>query len=114
MKIIEDNIIEMYKNSFPEILYPNIVKTKNITKEGLDLLINKNKLYWSYSKYYDNVFDYMDGVITWGNNNKVMINFKKIENSLCYGIIILTDDLENISLLLMGLNKFYTIDKIWN
>ena len=28
MKIIEDNIIEMYKNSFPEILYPNIVKTK--------------------------------------------------------------------------------------
>ena len=54
----------------------------------------------------------MDGVITWGNNNKVMINFKKIENSLCYGIIILTDDLENISLLLMGLNKFYTIDKI--
>ena len=39
-------------------------------------------------------------------------SFKKIENDSTYKVFILTTDLNQISMLLMGLNKFFTIDKI--
>ncbi len=109
--ILPDYVLNIFRDSFKIDEYPNIVKTKNINKDGLYTLLNKNKIIWSYSTYLNNEFDYHEGIILWGNKN-VIINFKKIEKSLTYKIFIITNNLENIELLLIGLNKFYTIDEI--
>jgi hypothetical protein len=53
----------------------------------------------------------MEGVIRW-SKNQVLIYFQKVENESTYKINILTDDLSRIDILLVGLNKFFTIDNI--
>ena len=105
---IPDYVINIYKKLFDTELYPNIVKTKNITQEGIENVINKGNLIWSKSCYI-NKYIFIEGVTTW-SKNKVAIYFEKLENELTYKIIILTDDLSNIDILLVGLNKFFTID----
>lgn len=110
-KLIPDHVFETFKNKFKTETYPNIIRTKNITKDGLDILINKNKVLWSSTVYDHSEFNYIEGNIWWGSN-EVLIYFEKIENDSTYKVFILTTDLNKINMLLMGLNKFFTIDKI--
>ena len=110
-KLIPDHVFETFKNKFKTETYPNIIRTKNITKDGLDILLNKNKVLWSSTVYDHSEFNYIEGNIWWGSN-EVLIYFEKIENDSTYKVFILTTDLNKINMLLMGLNKFFTIDKI--
>ncbi len=110
-KLIPDHVFETFRNKFKTETYPNIIRTRSITKDGLDILINKNKVLWSSTVYDYSEFKYIEGNIWWGNYD-VLIYFKKIENDSTYKVFILTTDLNQISMLLMGLNKFFTIDKI--
>jgi hypothetical protein len=108
--LIPEKIFEIYKNKFESDIHPNIIRLKNITQKGIDTLIEKNKLEWSYS-IFDNGFMFQEGLITWGDF-LVLIYFQKIENDSSYKIFILTDKLADVDLLIVGLNKFFTIDKI--
>jgi len=103
-------VYETYENLFETKLRPNVVKTKNVTIEGLITLISKGNIIWSNS-IYDKKHIYTEGVIRW-SKNKILIYFEKIENELTYKICILTDDLPKIDILIVGLNKFFTIDNI--
>lgn len=109
-QIIPDHVFKTYKHKFNLELYPNIVRTRNITKEGLDLLISKNILLWSQSIYTD-TYNYIEGIITWGKEN-VIVYFKRVDNDNSFNIFILNDKQESINLLLKGLNKYFTIDQI--
>jgi hypothetical protein len=108
--IIPEKIFEIYKNKFKSNAHPNIIRLKNITQKGLDTLIEKNNLEWSYS-IFNNGHIFQEGLITWGSF-LVLIYFQKIENDTSYKIFILTDKLTDVDLLIVGLNKFFTIDKI--
>ena len=107
---ISEKIFEIYKNKFKTQTQPNIIRFKNITQKGIDTLIEKNKLEWSYS-IFDNGFMFQEGLITWGDF-LVLIYFQKIENDNSYKIFILTDKLTDVDILIVGLNKFITIDRI--
>ena len=109
-KLIPDHVFNTFKNNFKTEIYPNIIRTRNITKDGLNLLTSKNKVLWS-STIYDGDFNYISGIVKWGSN-EVLVYFEKIVNETSYKLFILTLDVDNIGLLLSGLNKFYTIDKI--
>lgn len=108
----ENNIPEHIINEFlnKNSNYPNIVKTRNITLDGIKVLIEKNNLDWTNS-IYDKGYIYIEGLVVWGKS-KTLIYFKKNENEFTYKIHILTEDISKIDMLLIGLNKYYTIDKI--
>lgn len=110
-ELIPGHVFERFKNKFKNDNYPNIVRTLNIKKDGLDILTNKNKVIWSSTVFDGNNFHFIEGIIWWGSND-VFIYFEKIENDSSYKLFILTLDLDNIKTLLVGLNKFYTIDKV--
>jgi hypothetical protein len=109
-EIIPTHVYDTYKRSFNTDKYPNIVRTKNITKDGVNALIEKNNLVWSNS-IHDSGYIHLEGIVNWGAD-KVSVFFKKIENDSTYKLYILTDNLDKINMLLVGLNKFFTIDKI--
>lgn len=109
-ELIPEHVFERYKTYFDMEQKPNIVKSKNITKDGVDVLINKNNLLWTFSTYEDD-YIYFEGIIHWGSN-KVFIYFKKLESENTYKLYVINDNLDSIKLLLVGLNKFFTIDKI--
>jgi hypothetical protein len=108
--ILPDYVIEKYKTLFKSFPFPNIVRTRNITKTGLEQLIEKNEIIWSYS-YYITCYEYFEGIVSWGIN-PVLIYFKKLENDNTYKLYVLTNNLDNLDMLLIGLNKFFTIDKL--
>jgi hypothetical protein len=110
-KLIPDHVFETFRDKFKTKTYPNIIRTRNITKDGLNILIDKNKVVWSFTVYYDDEFNYIEGNVLWGSND-VLIYFEKIVNETTYKLFILTLDIDNIKMLLSGLNKYYTIDKI--
>jgi hypothetical protein len=93
------------------LLEPNVIRTRNITKLGLDTLMEKNILEWSSSVYYDDGYHYMEGLIKWGKNN-VWLYFKKIDNDSTYKLYILTFTNQDVVMLLRGLNKYFTIDRV--
>jgi len=109
----ENNIPEHVVNQFlnKNSSYPNIVRTRNITLDGINVLIEKNNLEWTNS-IYDKGYIYIEGLVVWGKS-KTFLYFKKNENEFTYKIHILTEDISKIDMLLIGLNKYYTIDKIW-
>ena len=109
-KTIPTHVYDTFKKLFNTDKYPNIVRTKNVTSEGVKTLIEKNSLIWTNS-IYDSKYTHLEGIVTWGSLS-VIIYFKKIENDSTYKIYILTSLLDNINMLLVGLNKFFTIDKI--
>jgi hypothetical protein len=108
--ILPDYVTDKYKLLFNGFSFPNIVRTRNITKTGLDTLIEKNELKWSYSHYITG-YEYIEGLISWGSN-PVLIYFKKLDNDNTYKIYVLTNNIDNLNMLLIGLNKFFTIDKL--
>jgi hypothetical protein len=110
-KLIPDHVFDTFKNNFKTESHPNIIRTRNITKDGLDILINKNKVLWSSTIYDVGEFNYVAGTVKWGSN-EVLVYFEKIINETTYKLFILTLNIDSISMLLSGLNKFYTIDKI--
>lgn len=107
---IPKHVFERFNLTFNKKFIPNTVRTKNVNAEGLKNLIEKNKLIWSNS-IYDNTYTYQDGIVMWGSS-QVFVYFKKVESENTYKIYILTDDNTKIDMLLIGLNKFFTIDKI--
>jgi hypothetical protein len=109
-KEIPDYVFNRYNVNFETKVRPNIVRTKNITSEGINLLVQKNNLLWSNS-IYDNGYLHIEGIVWWGSD-QVFIYFQKIEGESTYKLYILTEKLILINMLLIGLNKFFTIDKI--
>ena len=107
---IPQHIIDFYKSKYGSVLNPNIIRTRNITKQGIDTLIEKNGLEWS-SSLYDETYYYMEGLIQWGKNH-LWFYFKKIDNDSTYKMYILTDKDRDITMLMNGLNKYFTIDRI--
>ena len=57
-KLIPDHVFETFRDKFKTKTYPNIIRTRNITKDGLNVLIDKNKVVWSFTVYYDDEFNY--------------------------------------------------------
>jgi len=107
---VPEHVFERYKEVFNFNYLPNIVRTKNITKDGLDILISKNNLIWSTSIFTDD-YNYIEGMVTWGKE-KVLIYFKRVDNDNSFIIFLLTDTLDSLTLLIKGLNKYFTIDQI--
>ena len=110
-KEIPQHILDYCKETENSVLEPNIIRTKNITKLGLDTLMEKNLLEWSSSVYYDDEYHYMEGLIKWGKNN-VWLYFKKIDSDSTYKLYILTNTGQDLLMLLNGLNKYFTIDRL--
>ena len=107
---IPQHILDYYKSTNDSVLNPTIVRTRNVTKLGLDTLIEKNGLEWSTSVFQD-TYNYMEGLIRWGKNS-VWLYFKKIDNDSTYKLYILTNKDQNLTMLINGLNKYYTIDRL--
>ena len=107
---LPEHIFDRYKRHFGKNNMPNIIKTRNVIKSGIDTLVSKNKLLWSFS-IYDNEYNYLEGIVHWGSN-QVYVYFKKLEKENTYKLYIINDNLESTNSLLVGLNKFFTIDKI--
>ena len=84
----ENNIPEHVVNQFlnKNSSYPNIVRTRNITLDGINVLIEKNNLEWTNS-IYDKGYIYIEGLVVWGKS-KTFIYFKKIttliKNNILY------------------------------
>jgi len=109
---IPKHIFERFMKTFDKKFIPNTVRTKNINAVGLKTLIEKNTLVWSNS-IYDTIYTYIDGLVIWGSlSSEVFVYFKKVDSDNTYKIYILTDDNSKVDMLLIGLNKFFTIDKI--
>ena len=100
-----------FKETENSVLEPNIIRTRNITKLGLDTLMEKNLIEWSSSVYHEDTYLYMEGLIRWGSNN-IWLYFNKIDNDPTYKLYILTFANQDILMLLRGLNKFFTIDRL--
>lgn len=107
---LPEHIFERYKRHFGKTHMPNIIRTKNVIKSGVDTLVSKNKLIWSFSIYNEG-YIYLEGLVHWGSS-QVYVYFKKLENENTYKLYIINDNLEHANPLLVGLNKFFTIDKI--
>lgn len=109
-EILPEHVFERYKSHFGKKYKPSIIRTKNIVKDGIDTLVSKNRLLWSFSTY-ENEFKHIEGIIHWGSST-VYIYFNKLDDENTYKLYIINDHLDDINLLLVGLNKFFTIDKI--
>jgi len=107
---IPEHVLDFYKLKNDTVLYPNIIRTRNMTKLGVDTLIEKNGLEWS-SSIFDEVYYYTEGLIQWGKNS-VWFYFKKIDNDSTYKMYILTNKDQNLTMLMNGLNKYFTIDRL--
>jgi len=110
-KEIPQHILDYCKEIQDSLLEPNVIRTRNITKLGLDTLMEKNILEWSSSIHYDDVYHHMEGLIRWGKNN-VWLYFNKIDNDSTYKLYILTFKNQDVVMLLRGLNKYFTIDRV--
>jgi hypothetical protein len=110
-KEIPQHILNYCKETENSVLEPNIIRTRNITKLGLDTLMEKNLIEWSSSVYHEDTYLYMEGLIRWGSNN-IWLYFNKIDNDPTYKLYILTFANQDILMLLRGLNKFFTIDRL--
>ena len=110
-KEIPQHILDYCKETENSVLDPNIIRTRNITKLGLDTLMEKNLIEWSSSVYHEDTYLYMEGLIRWGSNN-IWLYFNKIDNDPTYKLYILTFANQDILMLLRGLNKFFTIDRL--
>lgn len=107
--IIPENIISDFM--LRHIEYPSIIITKNVTRDGVVKLYEKNKLVWYVATHDGKVLDYKEGLIQYGKN-KIMIYFSKLENENVFKLKILNtlDSKEIVYLLLKGIDKYYTID----
>jgi hypothetical protein len=110
IEFVPSYVYDTFNTLFESVIRPNSVKTRNITSQGLTTLMEKGTVVWSNSLF-DQKHYYLEGVIRW-SKNQVLIYFQKVENESTYKINILTDDLSRIDILLVGLNKFFTIDNI--
>ncbi len=107
--ILPKYITERYVESFS--VFPSIIRTKNITKEGIDELTKKNKIVW-FNKFFDgNKYHNLEGLITYGSKSD-MIYYDKVESENIYKLYVLTngENSEAISFLIKSLNKYNTID----
>lgn len=107
---LPEHIFDRYKRHFGKQQKPSIIKTRNVIKNGIDTLVTKNRLLWSFS-IYDNGYNHVEGIVHWGSS-QVYVYFKKLENENTYKLYIISDNLEIVNPLLVGLNNFFTIDKI--
>lgn len=106
---LPDHVIDFYKINFNK--YPSILKTRNITNQGLTKLVDNNSIEWLDSEFDGKKQDFKQGVIKYGKN-EILLFFKKLDHENVYLLKILYSlkDMNNVNLLLVGLNKFFTID----
>lgn len=95
-------------------LYPCFIQTRNVTLDAINVLTKKNKIVWFNKVYNDNQFYIKQALIDYSSIYKIMVFVDAKENEKIYKLIILCseDSGANVDLLIKGLNKFYTIDKI--
>lgn len=108
-ELLPEHIIDFFKSDFK--IYPSIVTTRNITIDGLSKLTEKNKIEWSNSFFDGKKHYYNEGLIKYGNT-KILMYFKKLEHENVFNLTILysLEDNTHLNFLLVGLNKYYTID----
>ena len=107
--IVPDHVINDFMIRHTD--YPCIIVTKNVTREGVVKLYDKNKIVWYLAFHDGNMLEYKEGLIQYGKN-KIMIYFSKLENENVFKLKILNtlDSKEIVYLLLKGIDKYYTID----
>ena len=45
---LPEHIFDRYKRHFGKQQKPSIIKTRNVIKNGIDTLVTKNRLLWSF------------------------------------------------------------------
>jgi hypothetical protein len=109
---IPDHVINTYIDKYD--IYPSITQTRNVIQDAIDLLTKKNKKLW-FESIYDGEKTFLKKVlIDYSTTYKIMIYVSSIDNEKVYKLFVFSDSEEtnNVGLLLKGLNKYYTIDKI--
>jgi hypothetical protein len=108
-KVIPEHVIDIFTKNYQN--HPSVVSTRNITKDGLSKIIEKNKMKWVSSYFDGKKHHYKEGVVIYGNN-QILMYFNKLEHENIYELSILysLEENEHLNFLLVGLNKYYTID----
>ena len=109
--IVPDHVISHFMVKHTD--YPCIIRTRNVIIDGITKLHEKNRLIWYNADFDGEDLLYTEGLIQYGKN-KIMIYFEKVEKENVYRLKILNalENLELVYLLLKGINKYYTIDKL--
>jgi len=109
--IVPDHVVDIFNKKYE--LYPCFTQTRNVTLEAIDVLTKKNKILWFYKIHNDN-FLIREALIDYSSLYKIMIYVESKKNEKVYKLVILSPSevTTNIDLLIKGLNKFFTIDKI--
>jgi hypothetical protein len=109
--IVPDHVVAHFLTKHND--YPCIIKTRNITLDGVVKLYEKNKLCWYNAEFDGTQMNYLQGLIQYGKN-KIMIYFERVHNENVYKLKILNtlENIEIVYLLLKGINRYYTIDKL--
>lgn len=104
---IPEHIIDIFLKKY--ITYPCITRVRNITCDGLNTLTIKNRRLWYDKLLLSDVVVDLEGVIEYG---KLMIYYKRNKDENIYKIYILSGGVEDqtFTLLINGLNKFYTFN----
>ena len=109
---IPDHVIDIFSKKYE--MYPCITQTRNVIYSGIELLLKKNKLIWFNNLSDGETTILREGLIDYSSTYKMMIYVSIVGNEKIYKLFIFstTENKNNLDLLLKGLNKFYTIDKI--
>ena len=99
-------IFDIIKQQHLTKTIPNVIQTKNIDDNGLNALTNKNNFYWQSSIYNDKAITHNEGLIRWGGSSSTYVYFIKSSDTQ-YKVFILTYIVDEITLLLTGLDKFF-------
>ena len=110
--ILPQHIVDIFLKKYE--LYPCFTQTRNVTIDAINVLTKKNKIVW-FNKVFDGQNTFIkEALIDYSSTYKIMIYVKSKENENIYKLIVMSseDSGLNLDLLLKGLNKFYTIDRI--
>lgn len=102
-------IKDTFKTEFG--VFPSETFFGGIKKEGIDILLKKNKLIWFKREIVGGSEVYNEGTIVYGTN-KIHIYFKKNEDELVYKVLILSDakgDDSLIQILINGLKQYLVL-----
>ena len=110
--IVPEHVLDIFVKKYEQ--FPCFIQTKNVTVDAINVLTKKNKMVW-FSKVFDGQNTLIkEALIDYSSTYKIMVYVKSKESEKIYKLIIMSseDSGVNVDLLLKGLNKFYTIDRI--
>ncbi len=111
--IVPEHVLDIFVKKYEQ--FPCFIQTRNVTVDAINVLTKKNKMVW-FSKVFDGQNTLIkEALIDYSSTYKIMVYVKSKESEKIYKLIIMSseDSGVNVDLLLKGLNKFYTIDRIW-